>query len=142
MQGEPTVNRGMVCSRRLSLDSLLARRTGRFLRKGDQETTQEMVDPLSEGWVDLLSEGKKEKRRQVERKLVPFLLPWRRTVPLQSGFIEKEKINDSEHQHIHFYSGTKNKYNRAPQHPSLRRTAIRMPQNLPPPECVSCAIRI
>ena len=67
MEGEPTVNRG-------SLDSLLARRTGRFSRKVEQETTQEMVDPLSEGWVDLLSEGKKEKRRQVERKLFPFLL--------------------------------------------------------------------
>ena len=61
------------------MDSLLARITGRFLRKVDHETTQEMVDPLSEGWVDLLSEGKKEKRRQVERKLVPFSLSWRRT---------------------------------------------------------------
>jgi len=45
------------------LDSLLARRIGRFSRKVEQETTQEMVDPLSEGWVDLLSEGKKEKKK-------------------------------------------------------------------------------
>ena len=47
------------------MDSLLARRTGRFSRKVEQETTQEMVDPLSKRWVDLLSDGKKEKRRQV-----------------------------------------------------------------------------
>ena len=33
-----------------------------------------MVDPLSVGWVDPFSEGKKEKRRQVERWLFPFLL--------------------------------------------------------------------
>ena len=59
-----------VYSRRLSLDSLLARTTGRFLRKVKREVTKEMVAPLSAGWVDLLSEGKKEKRRQVERYVV------------------------------------------------------------------------
>ena len=57
------------------MDSLLTcTSAGRFSGKVEQETTQEMVDPLSKGWVDLLSEGKQEKRRQVERKLFPFLL--------------------------------------------------------------------
>ena len=38
-----------------SLDSLLSRRTGRILRKVEQETTQEMVNPFSKGWVAVWS---------------------------------------------------------------------------------------
>ena len=65
---KPTVDRGMVVGFNVGSD---ARGTD----------SQQRYAPEDCRWIPcwLVEEGKKEKRRQVERKLVPFSLSWRRT---------------------------------------------------------------